>query len=304
MKSSMANSISNKSIFGEYGVGENQVTAALLQLLHLGGTELIGYLFEDVDLDLGVHVNTQVVKKDCHPDGEIFSNFHIYIESKITTLRQKGHDEMQLKNLVATANSEGASILYITNDKKLPKELESYSEISWMSWSDVINRLQTFTPKFNKELMAFMIEQFVLLVNNKVYGSRTIDPDKGRRVIIVPGRLGESIAAQYCVYACQPDRTFKPADYLAFYWNKRIRNVYKIVEGPTQVESIVGISKQVSHDNEPHTLFRLEPYKDENGAEVELNVRHEEPSAFTQRQRYVTIESLLSASNTQELISI
>ena len=87
-------SIGNKSIFGEYSMDENRVTAALLHIIRLCGIELVKELFDELGNEMEFGINTQVFKDDSHPDGEIRSNCHIYIESKIKAFGRE-HDIAQ-----------------------------------------------------------------------------------------------------------------------------------------------------------------------------------------------------------------
>lgn len=77
-----SNSIKNKSIFGEYSKDEDKITAALLQIIQICGTDLIRELFDEIGDDVDFSINTQVVEEDSRPDGELKSDFHVYIESK------------------------------------------------------------------------------------------------------------------------------------------------------------------------------------------------------------------------------
>ena len=46
-----SNSIKNKSIFGEYSKDEDKITAALLQIIQICGTDLIRELFDEIGDD-------------------------------------------------------------------------------------------------------------------------------------------------------------------------------------------------------------------------------------------------------------
>ena len=47
-------------------------------------------------------------------------------------------------------------------------------------------------------------------------------------------------------------------------------------------------------DKQPHTIFKL-------GPGVRISVRHSEPNAFARKQRYTTIDKLITAKDTSEL---
>lgn len=298
------NSIRNKSIFGEYSKDEDKITAALLQIIQICGAELIRELFDEIGDNVDFSINTQVVEGASRPDGELYSNFHVYIESKRKPFGGK-HDMDQLQNHVQLANSKGASLVYITPDKDRPKALSGFNNVYWTNWTTVIERLNNYNVLFNKELVAYLAGQFELLVNNLV-DMNISDADAKDRVIILGGRYGENVALSYGFYACQPNRSFKEAGYMAFCYNKDISYYFPILEGPKQVDSLEG-EEWISWKNEmfsqmltpmdktPHTIFKL-------GSPVKVSIKHTQPNAFARKQRYTTIEKLKKAKTTDDLL--
>lgn len=298
------NSIRNRSIFGEYSKGEDKITAALLQIIQICGAELIRELFDEIGDNVDFSINTQVVEEASRPDGELYSNFHVYIESKRKPFGGK-HDMDQLKNHVQLANSKGASLVYITPDKDRPKALIGFNNVYWTNWTTVIERLNNYNVLFNIELVAYLAGQFELLVNNLV-DMNISDADAKDRVIILGGRYGENVALSYGFYACQPNRSFKEAGYIAFCYNKDISYYFPILEGPKQVDSLEG-EEWISWKNEmfsqmltpmdktPHTIFKL-------GSPVKVSIKHTQPNAFARKQRYTTIEKLKKAKTTDDLL--
>lgn len=298
------NSIRNKSIFGEYSKDEDKITAALLQIIQICGADLIRELFDEIGDDVDFSINTQVVEEASRPDGELCSNFHVYIESKRKPFGRK-HDIEQLNNHVQLAKSKSASLVYITPDKERPKALSGYNNVYWTNWTTVIERLNNYNVLFNKELVAFLAGQFELLVNNLV-DMNTLDADAKDRVIILGGRYGENVALTYGFYACQPNRSFKEAGYMAFCYNKDISYYFPILEGPKQVDSLEGeewvswknkiFSQMLTPlDKTPHTIFKL-------GNPVKVSIKHTQPNAFARKQRYTTIDKLKKAKTTDELL--
>ena len=82
----MVKKISEQSIFSEYKKSEDKVTAALLQVLHYGGHNIVCSLFEDIDLPSNeINVSPQVVEDESRPDGVVSCDckYKIFIESKI-----------------------------------------------------------------------------------------------------------------------------------------------------------------------------------------------------------------------------
>ena len=117
---STAQSITNKSIFGEYKYDEDRVTAALLHIFRIGGPDLISFVFEDFDIDLDAEVNTQVKKKKSRPDGELKANYHLFIESKIEPWESSSleHNVEQFKNHQELLKDGFTKLLYITIEEQ------------------------------------------------------------------------------------------------------------------------------------------------------------------------------------------
>ena len=156
-------SITDYSIFGEYKNPEDRLTAALLQVMHRGGHELIAYLFSDI-LDLPsneISIIPQSSQKDSRPDGEISCNcqYQIFIESKITPNSIR---EDQLQNHCKLANpSNGKYLVYITPDKVKPQKLACLGLVEWMNWSELYNLLCSYQYTITDELLRFLIQHLL-----------------------------------------------------------------------------------------------------------------------------------------------
>ena len=298
-------SISNKSIFGEYKNPEDRVTAALLQIFKIGGPEMMGFVFDDFDVNLEAEVNTQVKKNGgkSRPDGELKASYHLYIESKVRPWADGyDHNVAQLSNHEQLITGNNAKLLYITVEEKCPAEIVQSEKLYWMNWKAIVQKLRDFEPMFNKDVIKFLVDQFSLLVDNVVL-SKFDDTTDDNRVVIVGGRFAEDIALKYGFYACQAERKFRKTRYIAFYFNKRIQHVFKIVGDPIQVKSLERVADQIregyvlrDEDKQPHTFFRL-------GDEIVLDheIRHAYPNPYVQRQRYTSLERLQKAMTTDEL---
>lgn len=265
---------------------------------------MMGFVFDDFDINLEAEVNTQV-KNDgkSRPDGELKANYHLYIESKVRPWADGyAHNVAQLGNHQQLLIGNNAKLLYITVEEKCPIEIVPSEELYWMNWKSIIQKLKGFEPMFNKDVIRFLVDQFELLVDNVVF-SNYDDTTDDNRVIIVGGRFAEDIAIKYRFYSCQANRNFRKAKYIAFYFNKRIQHVFEIVEDPIQVKSLEKVAEQIRGeyvltdvDKQPHTFFKL-------GEEIVLDheVKHTYPNPYVQRQRYTSLERLQKAMTTDEL---
>ena len=297
-----AQSIANKSIFGEYKNPEDRVTAALLQIFKIGGPELISYVFEDIDIDLEAEVNTQVGKKRSRPDGELKANYHLFIESKIQPWTVgKEHNIEQFRNHQALLSDGYTKLLYITIEDTCPTEIQPTPQIFWTNWKTIVSKLTKYEPVFNKDVIGFLVDQFALLIENVVtskYDGTTDD----NRVAIVGGRFAEEIALNYRFYACQPNRSFRPSKYLAFYFDKRIAHVFEIQEDPIHVNSLQDVIGKLGGyqlgqlDEGPRTFIKLG-----NEVQIEKEVQHDSSTPFVRRQRYTTIDRIKAAHSTDDL---
>lgn len=295
-------SIAYQSIFGEYHKDEDRITAALLQILRIGGPELMNAVFDDFDINFDAEVNSQVKgETKSRPDGELRANYHLFIESKIQKWSATKHNIAQLINHISLAQKEDANLLYITVDESKPSEIAEHPEVYWTNWQEVVTRLKNFKSDFNNDVMAFLASQFEMLIDNVVF-SKNDGYTKKNRVIIVGGHFAEDVACKYHFYSCQPNRKFREASYIAFYHQKRIKYVFKIksihdVESLEEVQNILPNSYVLTDvDKEPHTFFELED------AEVLPQiVEHKQFGPFVQRQRYTSIEKLRKAVCTDNL---
>lgn len=296
-------SIAYQSIFGEYHNDEDRVTAALLQILRIGGAELMNAVFDDFDINLEAEVNSQVGSKGkSRPDGELSANYHLFIESKITRWVSSTHNLSQLQNHVALANKEHANLLYITVDKDRPTDLNKYPSVFWTNWQEVVERLKNYKSDFNNEVMSFLSSQFEILIDNIVF-SKNDGFTKANRTIIVGGHFAEDVALNYHFYSCQPNRSFRDASYIAFYHQKRIKYVFKIKGNYQQVNSLEDVRDKLPKgysltaiDKEPHTFFELEDAED-----LPNVITHKDLGPFVQRQRYTSIDKLRKAKTTKDL---
>lgn len=318
------NSITHLSIFGEYKNPEDKVTAALLQVLHYGGHNIVCSLFEDIDLPSNeINVRPQVVEDESRPDGVVSCNcvFKIIIESKITSnalSSEHGKTQLEAHKKLSSPN-DAQWVVYITPDQKIPQELEKdKSGIIWINWQKIVEKLKGYETSDN--LIKFLIEQFCIYVDHVVFKSESklLSPaassstamlNEDQRVIIVGGAWGEDVALNYHFYACQEGRYFLPAKYLAFYHKNRIKYLFEIeeiLESTSLTVNLVGPKylkvKESNYNGEHRKFFKLKPHHtfcpeikndtvDKNG----------NPCAFLYKQRYTAYSAIMSASKTSDL---
>ena len=223
--------IENHSVFGNYSKTEDKVTAALLQILKVGGTEFISNFIgkiDDIEFPSNeINIVTQTKENHNVYDGllECDFSFRVFIESKI---KNKSVDDVQLKGLIENAKSAPNSyIIYITTDNKKPEKLEGIEQLFWLNWAEVMEILKEILkdekPRPQSEVLSYLIDEFEKFIDYL----KLIDTPKNR-VQIAAGGFGESIAKDYLFYACQNNRGRKESGYLAFYRNKAIKTLFII----------------------------------------------------------------------------
>lgn len=322
MSTKTKQSISTKSVFGEYKQDENRVTAALLHILYIGGNPLIQRVFGDaIDIPSNnIKVITQSYQDDSIPDGEISCDcqYTIFIESKI---KKNAINLSQLSNHSKLQNhSTNRYLCYITPDAVIPPALNNLS-IAWLNWEWVTKiLLGVIAEGIASAVLKYLIEQFCLLIKHIVYKNKStpfdlIYPDifvsdGENRVIIVGGRWGEDVAVKYHFYACQSNRSFLEAKYLAFCYDNRIKYLFEIVDIKESVNlKQENISpeyfkeKEPSYIGEPRKLFKLELKK--TFTEDIINDKKDKngnPCAFVQGQTYTTYDKIINAKKTTELL--
>lgn len=312
-----------------YSKPEDRVTAEFLKILHYGGHELVKYLFGDFDLpDNSVNVILQdYSNKVSRPDGRISCDckYDILVESKITkNALNTLHGQQQLAEHLKYAASINAFILYLTPDDTCPPQLSNITNLVWMNWKDVLQRLKDYDSK--DRLLDYLISEFTLTIEQVVYKNvnvsrvpylkdveTTIDDGKDERVIIVGGRWGEPVALKYNVYICRANRFFYPAKYLAFCYDNRINYLFEIVKDPIDSISLDKVPEITATDyltamepsynpSEMRKVFLLKLVKDDLFIQNDSKDKNGKTCAFTQKQRYTTYNKIMSAKVTSELV--
>ena len=317
--------IENHSVFGNYSKTEDKVTAALLQILKVGGTEFISNFIgkiDDIEFPSNeINIVTQTKENHNVYDGllECDFSFRVFIESKI---KNKSVNEKQLDGLIENAKSAPNSyIIYITTDNKKPEKLEKKSkeveQLFWLNWAGVMEILKDEEIRPKSEILPFLINEFEKLIDYL----KLIDTPENR-VQIAAGSRAEPIAKNYHFYACQNNRGRKESGYLAFYRNKAIKTLFKIVKVKNDVD-LREIAKnndkvrQYLDEKEPNyqggkrQFYELKEVtvKDLDSLKIDevpiINIVHETKGrgkAYTMGTfRYTTIDKFIKAKTTEEL---
>lgn len=309
-----------------YKKREDQLTAGLLYILGRYGHPLIGHLFEECDLpDYEPVIRTQITGvSGSRPDGEIVCtcDYRILIESKLVrNALSRPHDQQQLSNHLKDVHANGGTMLvYITPDNNCPAELQAYPEIFWYNWDTIFSRLQDFN--IQDEVYIFLVTELKKLLfypydmhndnkDEQEDDKSSNSSDWEDRVIVVGGRWAEDIALNYNFYACQSNRFFESAQYMAFYYDNRIKHLFKIIDLPIEDIDLRKIQEIASTDyfvvRDPNysgtrKYFRLQLLHTfdpeiQNDCFTSEGRRY----AFVRRQRYTSYTNIMSAQTTSQL---
>jgi hypothetical protein len=308
--------ISEQSVFGIYDQAENQVTTALLKIFEADENEtILNAMLQDIDgtelPEKSLKIETQPENSEgkSRPDGKLSCRyaFDIYIESKLGNLGTDKKTKNQLnEHCELLEEGRNVKLLYITKDNARPEILPK--GVLWTNWKhlyEIINSV--YDEEDIDPVLDYLINQFYLLLRtNKLYD------DSQNRVIIVGGSWGEPVAKEYGFYACQPNRSFKDAKYLAFYNRRKIKYLFEIkgerksnVDLRTLPEDLV--SKRFFSEKDPNysgmrCYFKLELVKEFSPAiESDSIDRNGRRVAFVRNRVYTTYDKIMNAKKTSDL---
>jgi hypothetical protein len=304
------------SVFGEFKQSENRVTAAFLQICKNGGEDLIRAIATKLGIQLpnseiDIFSQIKVEGEDTIPDGLLESNFSfkIYIESKIKKNAVK--DRKQLNGHLKALKNENDFLVYLTPDEEKPSELNG-KKVYWANWKTIndiiINYVQDLQSD-EKQLLDFLCQQFNTLLDNLNLCGYDWN-NNNSNVIILAGKIGESIALQYLYYICQNNRKFKPARYLTFFNNNQIRYLFEIIGKPEDninLNTIPELKEFIESGDEEkrnnlHTIIKLKFLREIGPIKNDSIDKNGDPCPYTYGiTRYTTLDKMEQSKKTSEL---
>lgn len=126
-------------------------------------------------------------------------------------------------------------------------------------------------------------------------------------VIVVAGRWAEPVALRYELYICQNERSFRPAGHMAFYANGHIRYLFEIAGPPfnhcnPENMPLLASIEGYEFDAPAHQVMHLGNRREIGPIRNNLTSQSGKRIAFTQGQRYTTLDKILAARTTSELV--
>jgi hypothetical protein len=346
----------SKGIFSTYRQGENRVTSSILAVfraLSMSRTErLLGVLLQQPDFEL-VHFEDQPrAGGPGVPDAMITSSVLVLIETKIT--RGAVHDAQLQRHLQKLGASPLANkrLLVLTPDRESPLPAERLTDprICWASFDalhqaidellsdrrEVSSERETFLLR---ELQGMLDEERLLTPPTILQGvARSVRRDQHEDNAISASSPAASliradtvvVAAKWAWgnylrtggYECQPERSFRRVDRLAFYVDQKIETRIPRVESvhanielrrgahPGRLGEIVDRLLDIvpQCEGELRQIFVLSKPEDEATVVLAAPIVNDLVSdsgrviAFTQGQRYASLDRLRVAKATSELL--
>ncbi len=313
------------NIFSTYSTGENRVTAstlAVLESLSLSRIErLLGALLEKPEFELVQFANQPSKGGKGVPDAEITSSVRLLIETKISRNALNRPQLVQHLERLEKANEAMRALLVITPDDPEPAVIKGLKSplVAWTSFDalhQAIDGLLTDDKEVVSEREAFLLRELQALLERE-----KLVPTDGD-VLVVPARNAWPDYGNFSAYICQPNRTFRPVKRLAFYTGGNIQPlVPSIVKVFESVELTVGKHKgplgklidQLDHEGASQ-IERVQKVMllSAPGSAKTIDLGQTIPNdltadggrtiAFTQGQRYVTLDALKIAKTTSDLV--
>lgn len=316
-----------QSLFSQYSQGENRVTASILAVLKslaIPRTErLLQGLIGDSSKDLIQFSNQPRGDSGSVPDARISANFRIDIETKVKV--NSVNEGQVLKHLDDLRNAKESRrlLVVLTPDSTKPGCFDGIEDerLLWCRFSDLDNAIEELLgdpAEVISEREAYLLRE----LQQMFHAEKLLKP--ANNVLVVPARNAWREYDRYHAYICQPNRTFQDVDYLAFYADGEIKpKVPRILEVEDEVvidperapEKFRHVVEKLLADNAREfgttsKILLLSPPNGEGTVELNQpipnNIRTTKDSgrvvAFTQNQRYISMEKLRKAENTKHLI--
>lgn len=318
----------SESIFSTYSTGENRVTASILAVLRCLALprieRILGALMEESEYQLVRFQNQPSRGGKGIPDGEIVSSCRLLLETKLgRNALNRNQLERHLDRL-KDAKETVRQLLVLTPDEARPDLIDAMNDdrIVWNSFaslSQAIDELLSDEKEVTSEREEFLLRELQkMLLAEELVGS-------AKEVVVVPARHAWSLYKEFHAYVCQPGRAFQPVKYIAFYARNQI---YELVPHILETHDQV-VFERGKYSGRLGALVdqlvdrsdgRLDPFKGSvhkvallSAPDAQETVRLERPilndltsqsgqrTAFTQNQRYVSLEALRNAKTTADL---
>lgn len=318
------------NLFSTYSAGENRVTATILAVLRSLSLDrmqrLLGELLDQPEFELIKFENQPARGAKGVPDAEISANCSLLIETK---LKPGSIKEAQLRRHLKRLKKKKEIqkfLLVLTPDVKRPSVVDQFrsKDIYWASFERLDSAIDDMLE--DKAEVVSERESFLLRELQEMMGSEgLIGHAEDVVVVAAPSAWPEYQACH--AYVCQQGRSIRPVKYMGFYSEKVIqKRVPEILERHDNIRLEKGKHKGLLGK----AIDNLLPYLRRRSGKVKLEGRFYKfillsapddlrtehldspvenrklsktgkPTAFTQKQTYVSLSKLKAAKTTDDL---
>jgi len=321
-------------LFSTYRQGENRVTASLMAVFERidlfkverilaaasGESALQLFSFENQ-----VHGSQSASV----PDARISANFSLWFETK--TAPGQVRTEQLSQHLGHLVDKRGYERLFLlTPDAEEPDEVRTLDDarVVWINFKSLSQAIDDLFAD-DRELVSDK-EELLLRELQALFEEDNLLGDP-RQVVVVPARTAYGEYLEYGAYVCQPRRSFKPVERMAFYRHGQIEREIPAIR---HVDNEVEFSRQNATDLQArddaisHEIAKLIERMIETGPRPEgaafkvfLLTRPDDPStiildgpilndatdsngrtaAWVQMQRYASLAAMRGAQQTSQL---
>lgn len=228
-----------------------------------------------------VSFESQFVTDDTTPDAAIRSSTTVYIETKtepraVSRTQLEGHLEA-----LETERSDTKLLVVLTPDAAEPEAVSALSDerVVWLSFDDLVEALESFLARDDAgtietgqpptERDRFLVRELVRFL----YGRDGLVGGVDDRVLVIPARRAWDEYGEYGLYVCQPDRSFRPSGYLAFYRDNHIEPTVPAITDSVERVTLTPDGVERAHEDEEltdeqrKTLFEAVDRMDSDGSE-------------------------------------
>ena len=318
--------MSTQSIFSSYRSGENRVTSTMLAVFErvgLGLTErILAAATEDSALGLTTFSNQPSSGGAGVPDGEIRASFRYLIETK-TTPNAVSVEQLRrhLRRLDGVHADE--RLLVITPDPEEPIRLERIGDarVVWIGFGLLVQAIEGVIQDpsgLASEQQRFLLRELVSYLESE--GVLTVDD-----TVVVAARVAYPEYLAMGAYACQPNRSIRNVSRMGFYTHKQVMpEIAEVYRRFTDVLFVPGEARRLRAKKDPLEKRladvirrRLTTRPEQLGGHFDVHIlsgptdpdtlildspiQHIPHNAWTQGQRYTSVERLKKAKTTADL---
>ena len=319
--------MARSSLFSTYRTGENRVTASMLAVfarMDVSRLEsLLAAATGEASLQLVAFENQ--VKESSNggvPDGRISGRFALWIETKTSV---GAVNAQQLRRHLAHLRAGKdlyERLLVITPDPEEPAAIGQLADgrILWVSFASLVEAIDDVLSdpvEVVSERESVLLRELVQMFEDD---GLLATPEN---TVVVAASTAYREYLDFSAYVCQPGRSFRPGlTHMAFYRSKRIEpeipailairdnvditpdNALDLQNGDEVDRAVARLIKELlASDARPqgslNKVFLLQP-RDEAMA-LPRPLQHQARGAWTQSQRYTSLEALANAATTGDL---